>query len=114
MVEPIVTSIDEDFMKKSKMFGSKGIFVSVGIDRLVTQGTHLLKSSIELLDDMNDVKSELDQTFDMLSQDLKLIENYLNAWMRLKYFKLEVLVENRVIPTRKKYIEYREAMKHRK
>lgn len=73
-----------------------------------------MKSSIELFNHMNDVKTELNQALDMLSQNLQLVEKDLDAWMKLKDFKIEVLVENGVIPTRKVYIEYWEAMKHKR
>lgn len=77
VVEIVVSSIDEEAIKRFEHVGAQGMTISAWIDKMISQGTHLLSYFIKLLDNLNSVKSQLDQTLDLLSQELQMQEKTL-------------------------------------
>lgn len=78
----------------------------------MSQGTHLLRSTVTLINNLEDVKFGIDKTLDPLSNELETYEKNFDSWLKLEYFQLDNLVKNGALPSRDMYIEQREVLKH--
>lgn len=82
------------------------------MDRLLSQGAHLLCSTVTLVNNLEEVKVEIDKTLNFFSNGLEAHEKDFDSWLKLEYFQLDVLVDNGVVPSRDMYIEQREILEH--
>lgn len=82
------------------------------MDRLLSQGTHLLCLVVTLVSGFEEVKVEIGNTLNLFSTELEAHEKDFNSWLKLRDFQLDVLVDNGVIPSRSMYIKQREILEY--
>lgn len=75
------------------------------MDIMLSQEAHLLCSAVTLIINLEGVESEVDKTLDLLSQELETQDKYFYSWLKLEDFKLVVLIDNGVLPSRYMHIE---------
>lgn len=71
IIEWVTSSVDEKVIMKEKWVTSRRKVVGEWMDMMLSQGTHLLSSKVTLINDLEIVKSEVDKTLDLLSQELE-------------------------------------------
>lgn len=84
--------------------GIKGQVVDEWITLLKSVGSHLPDSTIKLLTNFEIIQSQMQGVKTSLSQEVKDIEKSVTLWGKMEDFRIDVLVENKVIPKREKYI----------
>lgn len=105
IIEPIISSIDEQVIKQAEHVTPWSRAIGKWMDRMLGQGIHLLSSIITLINNLESVNSEVDKTPDLLSQELETREMNSNAWLKLEDFDLQILLDNEVLPTQNMDIE---------
>lgn len=81
------------------------------MDKLLSQGTHPPCLKVALVNKLEEVKVEIDKSLNF-SNELEAHEKDFNSWLKLEYFKLDILVDNGVLPSRDMYIERREILEY--
>lgn len=94
--------------------GVKGRVVDEWIAHLKLEGSHLLDSTIKLLTNFEVVQSQMQGVKTSLSQEVEDIEKSVTLWGKMEDFRIDILVENKVIPTREKYIQILSLLSHKK
>lgn len=100
VVEPVTFSVDEQIFRQVEQVNSHGRIVGEWMDRLVIQRTRLLCSVVTLVNNLEEVKIEIDKTLNLFSNELEAHEKDFNSWLKLEDFQLDILVDNEVIPSR--------------
>lgn len=98
-VDPIVSSIDTEALKNVEQVGIKGQVVDEWIDRLKSKGSLLLDSMVKLSMDFEIVQSQMQGTKTTLTKEMEGIEKIIALWSKMEDFRIDVLVENKVITT---------------
>lgn len=94
--------------------GIKGCVVDEWIARLKLEGSHLLDSRIKLLANFEVIQSQMQGVKTSLSQEIEDIERRATLWSKMEDFRIDILMENKVIPTRDKYIQILSLLYHKK
>lgn len=83
------------------------------MDRLFSQGTHLLCLAVTIVNNLEEIKVEIHKTLNLFSIELEMNGNDFDSWLNLEDFQLDVLVDNGVIPSRDIYIKQWEILEHK-
>lgn len=112
VIESVTSSVDEQVVRQAKHISSRGRTIGEWMDRLLSQGAHLLCSTITLISGLEEVKVEIENNLNLFSSKLEAHEKDFDSWLKLEDFQLDVLVDNGVIPSRGMHIEKREIIEY--
>lgn len=112
-VEPIVSSINTEALKKVEQIGIKGRVMDEWIDRLKSEGSHLLDSIVKLLMDLGFIQSQMQGIKTTLSHEMEDIGKDMTQWTKMEDFRIYFLIEKKVISTREKYIQTLSLLSHK-
>lgn len=112
VVKPVASSVDEKIIRQAEQINSHGSSIGEWMDRLLSQETHLIGFVVTLVNNLEGVRSKVDKTLDLFSQELDTYEKEFDSWLKLQDFQLDVLVDNGVLPSKDIYIEQRAILDH--
>lgn len=111
-IEPMNSLVDEHVIKHAERVTSRDREMGEQMDKMLSQGTHLLSSTSKLISHEESVKFDLGATLNAFLEEMCTQENNSDAWMKLRDFFVDVLVDNDVIPSKKRYVQHKELLKH--
>lgn len=76
-VEPITSSLDEEVVKRAEQATSYNRVVGEWIDQMLSQGTQLISLACAIVNKLDAVRTEVDNTIEIFSQELETQEKYL-------------------------------------
>lgn len=94
--------------------GVKGRVVDEWIAQLKSERSHILSSTIRLLADFEVIQSQMQSIKTSLSQEIEDIERSATLWSKMEDFRIDILMANKLVPTREKYIQILSVLSHKK